>query len=203
MRFVPYIGSFIAAAPPVILAAAIDPGWSMAILALLIFVVGEVTISQVEPFLLGARAGLSPLAMLVSASFWALIWGPIGLILAAPLTTMLVVFGRYVSGLEFLRILLGDEPALAPEEQLYQRLLSGNGTAAIQQIEISAGDLNAVEVADRVVLPALRLAALDWERGQLDRPRADAIRATMHDVVELTQLGQPGELIRVAAALQR
>ena len=113
MRFVPYIGSSIAAAPPVILAAAIDPGWSMAILALLIFVVGELTMSQVvEPFLLGARAGLSPLAMLVSASFWALIWGPIGLILAAPLTTMLVVVGRYVSGLEFFSVLLGDEPAL-------------------------------------------------------------------------------------------
>src|SRR6195256_1143863 len=113
MRFVPFVGSIIAAFFPIALAAAVDPGWSMALATAALFLVAEPVAGQViEPVLYGQHTGLSPVAIVVSTLFWALLWGPIGLLLATPLTVCLVVLGRHIEALEFIEVLLGDEPAL-------------------------------------------------------------------------------------------
>lgn len=185
MRFVPFVGGLIAAIPPILLAAAVDPGWGMALTVIAIFAIGEPLMGHVvEPLILGPQAGLTPFAMLTAAGFWALIWGPIGLILAAPLTMILVVLGRYVQGLEFMTVLLGDQPALSQPEALYQRLLAEDDAGALEVIHDGSDDRKLEELFDAVVLPALRLAADDHDRGQLTREKSMAIAATMEEVVE-------------------
>lgn len=186
MRFVPFIGSLLAAVPPMLLAAAVDPGWGMFIATVLVFAIGEPVMGHVvEPLVLGKRAGLSPFAMVIAASFWALVWGPVGLILAAPLTMSLVVLGRYISGLEFFTVLLGDEPALSPQETFYHRLLSDDSISAAQQLEDVAEEGSAFDVSDGVVLPALHLATMDQRRGRFDREGLAELRDTMGSVIGL------------------
>jgi predicted PurR-regulated permease PerM len=125
LRFIPYIGPIIAAALPMTVALAVDPGWSMLLWTTGLFVVVELTTGQViEPWLYGHSTGLSGIAVVVAAAFWTLLWGPIGLLLSTPLTMCLVVLGRHVEHLQFLEVLLGDQPALAPEESFYQRILA-------------------------------------------------------------------------------
>src|SRR5207302_2582268 len=112
LRFVPYVGSWIAAALPIVLAAAVEPGWSMAIWTAVLYVVTELIMGQaVEPLVYGHSTGLSPVAVIIAAIFWTWIWGPIGLIISTPLTLCLVVLGRHIERLEFFDVLLGDRPA--------------------------------------------------------------------------------------------
>jgi predicted PurR-regulated permease PerM len=111
LRFVPYIGAFISAAFPLALAAAVDPGWSMLLMTAALFIVMEPLAGHVvEPLVYGHSTGLSPVAVVVAATFWTWLWGPIGLVLATPLTVCLVVLGRHVERLEFLDVMLGDRP---------------------------------------------------------------------------------------------
>lgn len=180
MRFVPFVGSIIATVPPTLLALAVDPGWGVAVATLAVFLIGEPLLGHiVEPLVLGKRAGLTPFAMVLSVGGWTLLWGPVGLILATPITLMLVVLGQHVPRLQFLSILLGDEPALAPEEQLYHRLLAGDQVAAAAQIEEAADETSLVEAADRIVLPALRLASRDHYLGQLGEGTISEIATQM------------------------
>ena len=114
LRFVPYIGAIVAAIFPLIVATAVDPGWSMMLMTAALFLIVEPLIGHViEPMVYGHSSGLSPVAVVVSATFWTWLWGPIGLILATPLTMCLVVLGRHVERLKFLEVLLGDRPALS------------------------------------------------------------------------------------------
>jgi predicted PurR-regulated permease PerM len=184
MRFVPYIGSYIAAIPPILLAMAVDPGWGKAIATLALFAIGEPIMGQVvEPFVLGKRAGLSPFAMVLSASFWTLLWGPIGLVLAAPLTLVLVVIGRYIPSLEFVTVLLGDEPPLSDQQEFYHFLLSGDAYAAADQLEEAKETMPLGEVGDTIVIPALKLAALDRRRGRLDQEAVKELEETVEEVL--------------------
>ena len=184
MRFVPYIGSYIAAIPPILLAMAVDPGWGKAIATLALFAIGEPIMGQVvEPFVLGKRAGLSPFAMVLSASFWTLLWGPIGLVLAAPLTLVLVVIGRYIPSLEFVTVLLGDEPPLSDQQEFYHFLLSGDAYAAADQLEEAKETMSLGEVGDTIVIPALKLAALDRRRGRLDQEAVKELEETVEEVL--------------------
>jgi predicted PurR-regulated permease PerM len=187
MRFVPYIGSFLAAAPPILLAAAVDPGWSMAIMAASLFVLGEPVMGQVvEPIVYGQSTGLSPFAVVISAIFWTWLWGPVGLLIATPLTLCLVVLGRHVERLEFLDVLLGDRPALTPAENLYQRMLAGDPDEALESAELLLKERSLTSYYDEVALRGLQLAANDATRGvlthrQLDQVR-DVIRALVQDL---------------------
>ena len=127
MRFVPYIGSYVAAGIPILLAAAIDPSWSLMFWVAALFLLTEPIIGQlVEPMLYGRSTGLSPISVVISAIFWGWLWGPVGLILSTPLTLCLVVLGRHVKQLEFLNVLFGDRPALTRVENFYQRVLAGD-----------------------------------------------------------------------------
>lgn len=183
MRFVPFIGAYVAAIPPVLLAAAVDPGWTKTLATLAVFVIGEPIMGQVlEPFFLGKRAGLSPFAMIISASFWTLLWGPVGLVLAAPLTLVVVVLGKYIPSLEFVSVLLGDEPPLSDQHEFYHRLLSGDAFEAVDQIEEESEDSSSEAVLDRLVFPALSLAVTDRRRGRLDNEAIKELEETIEEV---------------------
>ncbi|WP_156677948.1 AI-2E family transporter [Sphingomonas profundi] len=184
LRFVPYIGSFLAAVAPIALGAAVDPGWSMAIYVALLFVVVEPLVGYVvEPLLYGHSTGLSPVSVIVSAVFWTWLWGPIGLIMSTPLTLCLVVMGRHVKSLEFFDVLLGDRPALSPVESFYQRVLANNPDEALAQAELLLADRSLVDYYDGVVLKGLKLAAEDEARGTIDRDRARQMSLAMLAVI--------------------
>jgi predicted PurR-regulated permease PerM/GAF domain-containing protein len=169
LRFVPYLGPFLAALFPIALAIAVDPGWSMLLWVIGLFLLAELISNNViEPWLYGSSTGLSSLAIIMAAIFWTTLWGPVGLFLATPLTVCLVVIGRYVPQLEFLGVLLGSDPVLAPEERLYQRLLAGNLEEATEIAEDYVDEHSSREFYDHVGIPALRLAENDRQRSTTD-----------------------------------
>jgi len=185
MRFVPFIGSIIAAFFPMALAAAVDPGWSMVLATGALFIVAEPLAGHViEPVLYGQHTGLSPVAVVISTLFWALLWGPIGLLLATPLTVCLVVLGRHIEALEFIEVLLGDEPALEPEERFYQRLLAGDATEAADQAEKRLNEQSLCAYYDSVPMKALALAQTDAAHGRLAPDKQLAMRNTMAEIVD-------------------
>jgi predicted PurR-regulated permease PerM/GAF domain-containing protein len=169
LRFVPYLGPFLAALFPIALAVAVDPGWTMLFWVVGLFLVAELVSNNViEPWLYGSSTGLSSLAIIMAAIFWTTLWGPVGLFLATPLTVCLVVIGRYVPQLEFLGVLLGSDPVLAPEERLYQRLLAGNLEEAVEMAEDYVDECSSRQFYDNVAIPALRLAENDRQRSTTD-----------------------------------
>ncbi|AWM01955.1 AI-2E family transporter [Bradyrhizobium amphicarpaeae] len=196
LRFVPYIGSIIAAAFPLALAVAVDPGWWMlAWTAALFFVIEPLVGQVVEPLLYGRTTGLSPVAVVVSATFWTALWGPIGLVLATPLTVCLVVLGRHVERLSFLDVMFGDRPALAPPEIFYQRMLAGDPTEAAEKAEQFLKERSLSAYYDEVAIKGMQLAQSDLDRAALDQTRLARIRDTVIEFVDdLSDQddGQPG-----------
>jgi predicted PurR-regulated permease PerM len=177
LRFVPYIGAAIAAAFPLALAVAVDPSWSMLLWTLALFLVVEPIVGHViEPMVYGHSTGLSPVAVVASATFWTALWGPIGLVLATPLTVCLVVLGRHVERLEFLDVMFGDRPALSPPEIFYQRMLAGDPTEAAEKAEEFLKERSLSSYYDEVALKGLQLAQVDAERGALNHERLTKIR---------------------------
>jgi predicted PurR-regulated permease PerM len=158
LRFVPYIGAFISAVFPLTLAAAVDPGWSMLLWTAALFLVAEPLVGQViEPLAYGRGTGLSPVAVVASTAFWTALWGPVGLVLATPLTMCLAVLGRHVERFEFLDIMFGDRPALSPSELFYQRMLAGDPAEAVDKAEEFLKERPLSSYYDDVALPGLRL----------------------------------------------
>jgi predicted PurR-regulated permease PerM len=185
LRFVPYIGAFISAIFPLILAAAVGPGWEMLLLTAILFIVLELLAGQVlEPVIFGHSSGLSPVAIIVAASFWTWLWGPVGLVLATPLTICLVVVGRHVDSLQFLDIMLGDQPALTPSQLIYQRLLAGDPVEAADQAREYLKTARLESYYDSILTGGLGLAAADNRLGHLDAERLDRITATVCELVD-------------------
>jgi predicted PurR-regulated permease PerM/GAF domain-containing protein len=185
LRFIPYLGPFLAALFPMALAFAVDPGWSMLLWVIGLFLFMELLSNNiVEPWLYGSSTGLSSLAIISAAIFWASLWGPIGLVLSTPLTVCLIVIGRYVPQLQFLGVLLGSDPVLAPEEQLYQRLLAGNTEEAIEIAENYTDEHSSREFYDQVAIPALRLAENDRQRSTGDASHKRRVAEGMAAVVQ-------------------
>jgi predicted PurR-regulated permease PerM len=182
LRFVPYIGAVIAAAFPLALAVAVDPGWSMLLWTLALFIIVEPIVGHViEPMVYGRSTGLSPVAVVASAAFWTALWGPIGLVLATPLTVCLVVLGRHVERLDFLDVMFGDRPALSPPEIFYQRMLAGDPTEAAEKAEQFLKERSLASYYDEVALKGLQLAQADAERGALDSDRLLKIRDAVNE----------------------
>lgn len=185
LRFVPYVGGLIAAALPLTIAAAVDPGWTMFLATLALFVVVEPLLGQVvEPLVYGRNTGLSPIAVILSATFWAWVWGPIGLIMAVPLTICLMVLGRHVDHLEFLDVLLGDRPPLTPPETFYQRMLSSDPDEAAEWAEVFLKEHPLSRYYDEVAIEGLRLAQADATRGALDPTRVAGICQASTQVID-------------------
>jgi predicted PurR-regulated permease PerM len=184
MRFVPYIGALISAVFPLILAAAVGSGWQMLILTAALFVVLELLAGQViEPLIFGHSSGLSPVAIILSASFWTWLWGPVGLVLATPLTVCLVVLGRHVDRLQFLDVMLGDRPPLTPPQLAYQRMLAGDPIEAVEQAHEYLKDSSLESYYDAILLKGLRLAEADRQLGHLDEDRLNRVVSTVEELV--------------------
>lgn len=184
MRFVPYIGVLIAAVPAVLLGAAVEPGWTLMVLTLTIFLVIEVLAAQVvEPLLYGHSTGLSPLSVVIAAIFWSALWGPVGLLLATPLTLCLLVAGRYVPSLKFLDILLGDGPSLTRPQRFYQRTLSGDAHDLLAQARTYLKKKSFASYCDNILLPALQLAARDHDLGLITPEQSKRMQQVVVDVI--------------------
>src|SRR5271154_474366 len=154
--------------------------WTIAL-----FVVVEAVGGQaIEPIVYGHTTGLSPVAVIASATFWTWLWGPIGLILAAPLTICLVVLGRHVDHLKFLDVMLGDEPALTPAELIYQRMLAGDPVEAAEQAEKYLRDGPLLTYYDEILVEGLKLAQADADPGLLDDDRQGQIRDAVAEIVD-------------------
>src|SRR4029079_13836193 len=180
LRFVPYLGSYVAAAGPVLLAAAVEPGWIKAISVAGLFLVTEPIIGQfVEPLLYGRSTGLSPISVVISALFWGWLWGPVGLIISTPLTLCLVVMGQHVEQLEFLQVAFGDRPALLKSESFYQRLLAEDEDDLQEQAEEMLKEISLASYYDDVAMPGLELAARDMARRVLARSQVEKIASSV------------------------
>src|SRR5215472_10697595 len=183
-RFVPYIGAFIAAIFPIALAVAVDPGWSMALMTTALFLIVEPLVGQViEPLVYGRSTGLTPVAVILAATFWTWLWGPIGLLLSTPLTVCLGVLGRHDEWLRFVDVMIGDEPPLSPAQSFYQRALAGDTDEAVDQLEHFLRRRSLSVCYDEIVLPALALAQIDFRRGVLDAKHVEQINETVHGLI--------------------
>ena len=208
LRFIPYIGPWIAAAFPIALSLAAYEGFAVFAWVLGMFLVIELLSNNVmEPWLYGTSTGMSTIAVLVSAVFWTWLWGPVGLLLATPLTVCLVVLGKYVPQLQFLDILLGDEQVLDPPTRVYQRLLALDQEEATDLARQFLKEGSLETVYDQVLTPALGMAEQDRHRGRLDEGRQTFIKRAMRDIVEeladeykLLQSTQDLDAIKQAAA---
>lgn len=185
MRFVPYVGTFLSAVFPVIIAAAIGEGWSLAFMTIAIIFAVEIIVGQVlEPLFFGKMTGLSTFAIVASAAFWAALWGPIGLILATPLTIGLLVIGRNIESLNFFDVLLGSEPVLTPEHAFYQRLLASDPLEAAEQADAYLKDERLDEFIDEVAVPGLMLANHDHLRGVLSVERQTIVAHSFSEMLD-------------------
>lgn len=185
LRYVPYVGPWIAAAFPVLSALMAHRGWTTPLAVISLFAVLElVSNNWVEPRVYGSRTGVSEVALLFSAVFWTWLWGAAGLLLATPLTVCLAVMGKYVPRLEFLWVLLGDEPVLPPEKRLYQRLLAADPDEAWRLVDGALATRPLIEVYDAMVLPALALAERDARRGVLDERSQALVLENLIEIVD-------------------
>ena len=168
LRFIPYIGSVVAAILPIAFSLAVFSGWVSPLLVIALFVIVEPFIGMVlEPLLYGESVGVSGVALLISISFWTWLWGPIGLILATPLTVCIVVLGKYIPQLEFFGVLLSDEPVMEPKVTYYQRLLAIDQDEAAEIVEEHLKSHPREEIYDDVLIPALNYVKRDFDLGRL------------------------------------
>ena len=195
LRFVPYIGAIISAILPLSVAAAVQPGWTMVLEAAALFVVIETVVGQViEPFVYGHSTGLSPVAVVVSATFWTWLWGPIGLVLATPLTMCLVVLGRHVERLRFLEVMFGDRPALSPPEIFYQRMLAADPEEAADHAEQFLKKRSLLTYYEEVTMEGLRLAQADIASGLLSPDQIATITTSATEVVLELESDDPAQV---------
>jgi predicted PurR-regulated permease PerM len=194
LRFIPYAGVWIAVALPATLAFAIFDGWAQVAWTLGVFFFLElILVNVVEPWLYGRSAGLSAIAIITAAIFWTWLWGPVGLLLAVPLTVCVAVIGRYIPELGYLNVLLGVEPVLSPEARFYQRLIARDQDEAIALAEEYADEHGAGALFDALLIPALALVETDRHKGAL-APEAErfAFDTTRQILEEIPAKEAPG-----------
>lgn len=185
LRFVPYVGSLGSALFPILLALAASPGWTMAVETAVFFAAFELVVGQVvEPLVYGHNTGISPIAVVLAATFWTWLWGPVGLVLATPLTVCVVVLGRHVDRLGFLDVLLGDAPPLTDAESFYQRMLAGDASEVFDHADRYLAEHSLLDYCDTIAMTALLMAQTDVRRGALNEDRQLRIRDTMRDLAE-------------------
>jgi predicted PurR-regulated permease PerM len=194
LRFIPYVGPFLGAGAPIVVSLAALEGWTRPLEVMALFVVLELFTNLVlETMLYAGAAGVSQVALLTSVAFWTWLWGPLGLLMATPLTVCLVVLGKHVPGLEFVGVLMADTPALAPEHGYYQRLLARDQSEAADLIERHITTEPPRSVYDVLLLPALNYA----ERDRLEERLSSEEELV---VIEATRelLSDAGESVRRA-----
>jgi len=185
LRFIPYIGPWVATILPTLLALAISPGWRMPVLTVVLFGGIELILNNVlEPLLYGKHTGVSSIALIVAAVFWTWLWGPLGLVLATPLTVCLVVMGRHVPRLAFLSVLLSDEEPLTPAEDCYHRLLSGGEQDETELVDAYLKENSLAALYDSVLIPVITSAETDAREARIDQEQLAEIRQNLRGVLE-------------------
>lgn len=185
LRFMPYIGTWISAIFPLLIAAAVGPDWSMFLWAAALFIVLDIFVGQViEPMVQGHSTGLSPVAVIASATFWTWLWGPIGLILSTPITMTLAVLGRHIESLNFLDVMFGDQPALTPHELAYQRMLARDPIEVTEEAWSYLKTQPLSAYYQDILLGGLRMAQIDAARGSLDEEGRINIRDSIEEIVD-------------------
>jgi predicted PurR-regulated permease PerM len=195
LRYVPYVGSWILATMPLTLSLAQFEGWAQPLLVIgLIATLELIAANVLEPRLFGQSIGVSEVAFLTAAAFWAFLWGPLGLVLSGPLTVVLVVLGKYVPQLEFFDVILGDEPALAPDVCFYQRLLARDHDEAEQLVQEQRNTAPPEQVYDELLVPALHHVKRDRQHGELTEADESFILGVIREIIEdLDDRGAAGE----------
>lgn len=184
LRFIPYVGPWIGASFPILMSLATSAGWTVPLLTVALFVTLElISNNLMEPLLYGSSTGLSPLAVVIAAIFWTSLWGPIGLVLATPLTVCLVVMGRHVPRLSFLSVMLSDEQALSPAEDFYQRLLSSGDHDEMDLVTQYVRTHTLGSLYDEVFVQVLAAAGRDHRMGLLDDMQVHAMEQRIHDIL--------------------
>jgi hypothetical protein len=185
LRFIPYVGPWMGAAVPVALSLAVSPGWVTPLLTLILFIVLELLSNNVmEPWLYGTSTGVSPIALIFAAAFWAWLWGPAGLVLATPLTVCLVVMGRHIPRLSFLSVALSDQEALSPAEECYHRLLTVGEQDEMQKVETYLHRHSLASLYDSVLIPVLTAVEIDHRLGLLDHGQHALLEQSLRDIVD-------------------
>ena len=194
LRFIPYLGPWIAAAFPILLSLASSPGWMAPLLTLTLFIVLELLSNNVmEPWLYGSSTGVTPIALIVAALVWTWLWGPVGLVLATPLTVCLVVMGSHIPKLAFLSILLSDNEALTPAEDCYQRLLRAGEHDEMELVDNYLKTSPMSALFDSVLIPVVAAAGTDHRLGYLDAGQLDSVERAMSDIVDAVSPDYPAE----------
>jgi predicted PurR-regulated permease PerM len=188
LRYVPYLGAPIAALFPIALSMVQFPGWMQPLAVIgLIITVELITANAIEPIFFGHSMGVSEVTLLISAALWTFLWGPIGLVLAMPITVCLVVIGEYVPGLEFVAVLLGDRPALGPQTTMYQRLTARDQDEATRIAETYVKDRTCGVFYDDLLVPVLKQARQDASRGVLTGTDLDFMMQATREISEAVE----------------
>lgn len=196
LRFVPFVGTLLSTLAPALLAFATFPGWAEALQTLALFAsLDLLTAYFVEPVVFGQRTGVSSFALLVSALFWIWVWGPVGLLLATPLTVCVAVLGRHVRSLRFLAVIFADEPALTPHVRFYQRLLARDEDEASALIEHQFNELGLIGVIDHVLAPALALTAQHLSLDEITHEDAQFVLDVATEAVQHRTSASPPALV--------
>jgi hypothetical protein len=194
LRFIPYAGAWVATTVPVMVSLAIFDGWTKPLMIVGLFAVSETLIAFVlEPLFFARSAGVSSIALLISVAFWAWLWGPIGLALATPLTVWLVVFSHTIRGLEFIGILVDEDPGLERHVIFYQRILAGDDQEAAEMIQEAMKNASELEAFDSILVPAMARARRDRELGQLPQEEYDRLIETTGAVLDRAIAAQPAQ----------
>jgi predicted PurR-regulated permease PerM len=192
LRFIPYIGPFAATIMPSALSLAVFQGWMWPIMIVGLFLVLELLNNMVlEPLLYGESAGVSKVGLLVALAFWTWLWGPIGLLLATPLTVCVVVLGKYVPQLDFIGVLMSDEPVMESNISYYQRLLAMDQDEAAEIVEEHLKTHPPEQIYDDVLVPALNYAGRDRELGRLTENDEQFVFQATREILEGLDTGEP------------
>ena len=197
LRFIPYLGAFVALLLPLALSLAVFPGWLQPALVVGLFLVLElITGSVMEPWLYGQSAGVSQVALLIALTFWTWLWGPVGLLMATPLTVCLIVLGKHLPALGFIVVLMGDRPVIEAKARYYQRLLARDQDEAIDIVETYVNTDGRESVYDTLLLPALYYAKQDRDRGLLSEDDAQFVGQATRDILEILAHDAPASTER-------
>lgn len=194
MRFIPYLGSWIAALLPIALSFIITDTWSVPLLTIAFFITAEITTAYfIEPLYYGVGTGVSPFALILAAIFWTWLWGPIGLLLSIPLTVCLVVMGQHMN-MKFLSVLLSEEKALTPVEECYHRLLSFDSSASMEVIESYLKKDSLISLYDSIMIPIISQTEIDYDQDLIDVEKKENVYQNIREIVEFLSITEAKEI---------
>lgn len=194
LRFVPYVGSWIAAILPIGLSFFITDTWAVPLLTISFFILLEITTAYViEPLFYSVGTGVSPFALILAAIFWTWLWGPIGLLLSTPLTVCLVVMGQHMTNMKFLSVLLSEEKALTPAEECYHLLLSSDSSASVELVESYLKKDSLISLYDSVLIPIINQTEIDFNLDLIDFEKKERVYQNLHEIVEFLSMSEQKE----------